>query len=355
MTAQRRSSTTSRSAATSPAPLWGRAARFPSAGPRAGTLAVFHDVTEIRRVDRVRRDFIANASHELRTPLTSIQGYVENLASGPMTPAEVASHLVVIQRNAGRMRDLIDDLMDLSRIESGGGAPDPSRVDVVKLAQTLVADAKPRLAHARLEARVRSAVRADGVGRSQGPRAGARESPDQLDPLQRRGRHDHDRRRRTAPMRSRSRSRTPGSASPKTPSTGSSSASTASTPHAPARSARRDWASRSCGTWCRPWAARSGSRASSARDRASRSACPAPPIPPPADSRPTSTDSQLKTSDSPPTATSAFTVFPSANSPGRIRFASGSSTSRWIGALQRARAVLRIVADLGEEVLRRRR
>jgi two-component system phosphate regulon sensor histidine kinase PhoR len=136
--------------------VWGRAARFPSAGPRAGTLAVFHDVTEIRRVDRVRRDFIANASHELRTPLTSIQGYVESLASGPMTPAEVSAHLAVIQRNAHRMRDLIDDLMDLSRIESGGGAPDPSRVDVVKLAQTLVADAGPRLAHAKLEARVRS-------------------------------------------------------------------------------------------------------------------------------------------------------------------------------------------------------
>ncbi len=137
--------------------VWGRAARFPSAGPRAGTLAVFHDVTEIRRVDRVRRDFIANASHELRTPLTSIQGYAESLASGPMTPAEVETHVSAIQRNARRMRDLIDDLMDLSRIESEGGAPDPSRIDVVKLAQTLVSDAGPRLAHARIEARVVSA------------------------------------------------------------------------------------------------------------------------------------------------------------------------------------------------------
>ncbi|MBY0399309.1 HAMP domain-containing protein [Myxococcota bacterium] len=134
--------------------VWGRAARFPQAGPRAGTLAVFHDVTEIRRVDRVRRDFIANASHELRTPLTSIQGYAESLASGPMTPAEVAAHVTVIQRNVHRMRDLIDDLMDLSRIESGGGAPDPSRVDVVRLAQTLVADARTRLTHAKIEARV---------------------------------------------------------------------------------------------------------------------------------------------------------------------------------------------------------
>jgi len=136
--------------------IWGRAACFPRAGTRAGTLAVFHDVTEIRRVDRVRRDFVANASHELRTPLTSIQGYAESLASGPMTPAEVEAHVAVIQRNAHRMRDLIDDLMDLSRIESEGGAPDPSRIDVVKLAQTLVADAKPRLAHAKIEARVES-------------------------------------------------------------------------------------------------------------------------------------------------------------------------------------------------------
>ncbi|MBK7950163.1 MAG: HAMP domain-containing protein [Deltaproteobacteria bacterium] len=138
--------------------VWGRAARFPRAGARAGTLAVFHDVTEIRRVDRVRRDFIANASHELRTPLTSIQGYAESLASGPMTPAEVEAHVAVIQRNVHRMRDLIDDLMDLSRIESGGGAPDPSRVDVVKLAQTLVSDARTRLAHAKIEARVRTPV-----------------------------------------------------------------------------------------------------------------------------------------------------------------------------------------------------
>lgn len=136
--------------------IWGRAARFPRAGSRAGTLAVFHDVTEIRRVDRVRRDFIANASHELRTPLTSIQGYAESLASGPMTPTEVETHVAVIQRNVHRMRDLIDDLMDLSRIESGGGAPDPSRVDVVRLVQTLVADAGPRLARAKIEASVRT-------------------------------------------------------------------------------------------------------------------------------------------------------------------------------------------------------
>ncbi|MEZ4334915.1 MAG: ATP-binding protein [Myxococcota bacterium] len=137
--------------------VWGRATRFPSTGPRVGTLAVFHDVTEIRRVDRIRRDFIANASHELRTPLTSIQGYAESLASGPMTPAEVSAHVAVIQRNVHRMRDLIDDLIDLSRIESGEGAPSPSRVDVVKLAQLLVADARPRLLHAKMEARVRTA------------------------------------------------------------------------------------------------------------------------------------------------------------------------------------------------------
>ena len=64
------------------------AVRFPSEGPPAGTLAVFHDVSEVRRVDKVRRDFIANASHELRTPLTSIQGFAETLAAGGLGPED---------------------------------------------------------------------------------------------------------------------------------------------------------------------------------------------------------------------------------------------------------------------------
>ena len=127
---------------------------FPLSGPRAGTVAVFHDVTEVRRVDRIRRDFIANASHELRTPLTSIQGFAETLSSATLTQQEMEPYLAVILRNARRMANLIDDLMDLSRIESGKTSIDRVRVDVCRVARTLLSDMQPRLERAGLEARL---------------------------------------------------------------------------------------------------------------------------------------------------------------------------------------------------------
>ncbi|HPG26135.1 MAG TPA: ATP-binding protein, partial [Myxococcota bacterium] len=135
--------------------LLAHAAGFPSKGPRVGVLAVFHDVTQVRRVDRVRRDFIANASHELRTPLTAIQGFAETLAStSPLDPEETATYLGVIQRNARRMTTLIDDLMELSRIESDAApaALDFGPVDVCRVARTQLADLAPRLERAKLEA-----------------------------------------------------------------------------------------------------------------------------------------------------------------------------------------------------------
>ncbi|MHA7838655.1 MAG: sensor histidine kinase [bacterium] len=127
---------------------------FPLSGPRAGTVAVFHDVTEVRRVDRIRRDFIANASHELRTPLTSIQGFAETLSASSLSPDEMETYLGVILRNARRMANLIDDLMDLSRIESGKTAVERVRVDVCKVARTLLSDMQPRMQRAGLTARV---------------------------------------------------------------------------------------------------------------------------------------------------------------------------------------------------------
>ena len=126
--------------------------RFPSEGPPAGSLAVFHDVTEVRRVDKVRRDFIANASHELRTPLTSIQGYAETLASGDLRPEDSERCIETILRNAGRMRDLIDDLMELSRIENEASVIEHARVDAVRLARELLIDLRRRLERAELEA-----------------------------------------------------------------------------------------------------------------------------------------------------------------------------------------------------------
>jgi two-component system phosphate regulon sensor histidine kinase PhoR len=94
------------------------ASGFPEANSRTGTVAVFHDVSEMRRVDQMRRDFIANASHELRTPLTSIMGFAGTLASYEVSAEERSQYLNVIVRNAQRMSGLIDDLLTLSRIFS---------------------------------------------------------------------------------------------------------------------------------------------------------------------------------------------------------------------------------------------
>jgi len=127
------------------------ASGFPDTHPRTGTVAVFHDVTELRRVDDVRRDFIANASHELRTPLTSIQGFAESLADSQLDPEQQAEYLGVIVRNARRMSNLIDDLLTLSRIESGPSTLERTRVDVHRLVETVVADFGPRFGEASIE------------------------------------------------------------------------------------------------------------------------------------------------------------------------------------------------------------
>jgi len=86
--------------------------------PRGGAVAVLHDVTEIERVEKTRRDFIANVSHELRTPLTSIQGYAETLLDAARDGSE-RDFLQIIVKNAARMTRLTEDLLALARVESG--------------------------------------------------------------------------------------------------------------------------------------------------------------------------------------------------------------------------------------------
>ena len=87
--------------------------------PGGGAVAVLHDQTEIERVEKTRRDFIANVSHELRTPLTSIQGYTETLLETNATPETVREFLEIIRKNAARMARLTEDLLVLARVESG--------------------------------------------------------------------------------------------------------------------------------------------------------------------------------------------------------------------------------------------
>jgi signal transduction histidine kinase len=103
--------------------------------PSGGAVLVIHDLTELRRLEAVRRDFVANVSHELKTPLTSISGYAETLLAD--TPDAETNHrfLTTILDNARRMQRLVDDLLDLARIESGRWQPEREPLDVAAIAR----------------------------------------------------------------------------------------------------------------------------------------------------------------------------------------------------------------------------
>jgi two-component system, OmpR family, phosphate regulon sensor histidine kinase PhoR len=112
--------------------------------PSGGAVLVIHDLTEIRRLEAVRRDFVANVSHELKTPLTSISGYAETLLTDTPDPDTTRRFLGTILENARRMQRLVDDLLDLSRIEAGRWQPEPELVDVADAAREVWNDMAER-------------------------------------------------------------------------------------------------------------------------------------------------------------------------------------------------------------------
>src|SRR5262245_33224225 len=90
-----------------------------AAGTVESAVVVFHDLTEIRRLERMRRDFVANVSHEFKTPLTSIRGYTETLLSGAKDDPQIAlDFLRTIERNAKNLEVLVGDLLTLARLEA---------------------------------------------------------------------------------------------------------------------------------------------------------------------------------------------------------------------------------------------
>jgi two-component system phosphate regulon sensor histidine kinase PhoR len=94
-----------------------------SSGRRIGALVVFHDVTSLRRLENVRREFVANVSHELKTPITSIKGFVETLIDeNPVEADKRLRFLNIIRTQSERLNTLIEDLLALSRIEQNGDA-----------------------------------------------------------------------------------------------------------------------------------------------------------------------------------------------------------------------------------------
>jgi two-component system phosphate regulon sensor histidine kinase PhoR len=89
-----------------------------SKGQRNGAVIVMHDITQVHRLEGIRRDFVANVSHELKTPITSIKGFVETLLEGSLDkPQEAKRFLEIIARHSDRLNAIVDDLLSLSRLE----------------------------------------------------------------------------------------------------------------------------------------------------------------------------------------------------------------------------------------------
>jgi two-component system phosphate regulon sensor histidine kinase PhoR len=106
-------------------------------------LLVARDITDLERVDAMRRDFIANVSHELRTPLTVVGGFVETLADAPELPAsESRRYFALMLDHTRRMQHLLDDLLTLSRLESADHDLKLEDVNVPELARALAAEAE---------------------------------------------------------------------------------------------------------------------------------------------------------------------------------------------------------------------
>lgn len=108
-----------------------------AAGHELGVLVVLNDVTQLRRLENIRRDFVANVSHELKTPITSITGFVETLRDGALHEPEHAERFLgIVARHAERLHAIIEDLLTLSRLEHSPDATDIARTDT-RLAEVI--------------------------------------------------------------------------------------------------------------------------------------------------------------------------------------------------------------------------
>jgi len=108
-----------------------------------GAVLALLDVTPVRRLETVRRDFVANVSHELRTPLTIVSGFAETLQDASLPVEDRGRFVATILANTQRMQRIVDDLLDLSRIESGGWRPNPTHVDLKAAVQEVFDSVRP--------------------------------------------------------------------------------------------------------------------------------------------------------------------------------------------------------------------
>ena len=129
-------------------------------------ILVLHDITALRKLERMRRDFIANISHELKSPLTAIRGFVETLQAGVQDPAKADEFLKIIDRHARRLDDLVSDLLELSAIESPDFTLDKRSVSLKEIAESALELLAREISAKRLQVEVcctgaAPAVRAD--------------------------------------------------------------------------------------------------------------------------------------------------------------------------------------------------
>jgi two-component system phosphate regulon sensor histidine kinase PhoR len=107
--------------------------------PHRGALIILHDITGIERLERIRKDFVANVSHEMRTPLTAIRGYAETLLSGALTDDDNNRRFIeIIQAHAIRLNNIASDLLILSDLESGRRDVEPGPISVEEAINTAV-------------------------------------------------------------------------------------------------------------------------------------------------------------------------------------------------------------------------
>jgi len=112
--------------------------------PHRGAVVILHDITGMERLERVRRDFVANVSHELRTPLTAIRGYAETLLAGALADTEHNRRFVeIIEAHAIRLNNIASDLLTLSDLESGKREAGPGPVSVAEAIATAFLTVEP--------------------------------------------------------------------------------------------------------------------------------------------------------------------------------------------------------------------
>jgi two-component system phosphate regulon sensor histidine kinase PhoR len=113
----------------------------------SGAVVLFHDITQLKQTDKVRRDFVANVSHELRTPLSILRGYIETLLDNPQSSREeLVRILQVMERHSIRLGLLVDDLLSLAQLESRNASLQSSDIKLAELFDNVIRDWEKKLA-----------------------------------------------------------------------------------------------------------------------------------------------------------------------------------------------------------------